>query len=141
MARETPLTEASKTLCRGSRELITTAKATRLEQEICLESKDALAASAAQRLLQNNYSDSNRTGSAMKLKIFLDSDSYECLYRHIARQAQSRVAINSAVLLGHTRVIDCADVEARDLLVTAQSQCPGAVRGITEAMLSAGLTP
>ena len=77
----------------------------------------------------------------MKLKIFLDSDSYEWLWSHVPLQALSRAALRQAVLLGHTRVIDCDDVEARDLLSSAQGHCPGAVRGITEAMRNAGLTP
>ena len=77
----------------------------------------------------------------MKLKIFLDSDSYECLLNHVPDQAPGRAAISEAVLLGHTRVVDCDDVEARDLLSSAQGYCLGAVRGIAQAMRSAGLTP
>ena len=77
----------------------------------------------------------------MKFKIFLDRDSYECLLEHVARDALSREVIHASVLLGNTRVVDCDDVEARDLLDQAQSQCPGAVRRITEAMLIRGLIP
>jgi hypothetical protein len=77
----------------------------------------------------------------MRLKIFLDIQSYECLIEHISREAPGRVAINAAVLLGNTRVVDCDDTEARDLLVGARNHCPGAVRRIIEAMLIAGLTP
>jgi hypothetical protein len=73
-------------------------------------------------------------GSSMKLKIFLDSDSYECLLNHVPDQAPSRAAICAAVLLGHTRVVDCNDVEARDLLVCARSHCPSAVASIAEAI-------
>ena len=60
----------------------------------------------------------------MKLKIFLDSDSYEWLWNHVPRQALSRDAINAAVLLGHTRVIDCDDVEARDLFLARKATVP-----------------
>jgi hypothetical protein len=77
----------------------------------------------------------------MKLKILLYDDSYECLLKHVAHKALRRSAMSEAVLRGHSRVIYCDDVEARDLLVLAQSQCPGAVRRITEAMRMAGLTP
>jgi hypothetical protein len=83
----------------------------------------------------------NRTANALKLKIFLDSGSYKCLLNHVSHRALSRAVISEAVLLGHTRVIDCDDVEARDLLVRAQSHCPSAVARIAEAMLSVGLIP
>ena len=73
-------------------------------------------------------------GSSMKLKIFLDSDSYKCLLKHVPDQAPSRAAISEAVLLGHTRVVDCNDVEARDLLVCARSHCPSAVASIADAI-------
>ena len=76
----------------------------------------------------------------MKVTIFLDGDSYECLLKHVGRQALSRTVIDATVQLGNTRVVDCDDVEARDLLGKARSECPGAVRRITEAMLSAGLS-
>jgi len=126
-------------LCRESLELCTTAKAMCLEsKEICLESKHAREASAAQ---PKTYAPLNGTLSRMKLKLFLDKDSYECLLNHLPHQSPSRAAINGAVLLGNTRIVDCDDVEARDLLGKARSECPGAVRRITEAMLSAGLTP
>ena len=78
---------------------------------------------------------------SMNLKIFLDGDSYECLLKHVDRQALSRAVIDATVQLGNTRVVDCDDVEARDLLDKARSECSGALRRITEAMLSAGLTP
>ena len=58
--------------------------------------------------------DLNRTANLVKLKIFLDGDSFECLLNHVPRRALSRDAINEAVLLGNTRVIDCDDIEARD---------------------------
>ena len=80
-------------------------------------------------------------GIQMNLKIYLDDDSYKCLLKHVSHKALSRAAISDAPLLGHTRVIDCDELEARDLLFNAQSQCPGGVCRITEAMLSAGLTP
>ena len=47
----------------------------------------------------------------MKLKLFLDSDSYECLLKHVPDQAPSRAAISQAVLLGHTRVVECDELE------------------------------
>jgi len=85
--------------------------------------------------------DLNRTANLVKLKIFLDGDSFECLLNHVPRPALSRDAINEAVLLGNTRVIDCDDVEARDLLVRARRHCPGAVARIAEAIRAAGLIP
>ena len=74
----------------------------------------------------------------MKLKIFLDRDSYECLLNHVA-PGLSRAALNAGVLLGNTRVIDCDDVEARDLLVCAISHCPAAVSRLAEALRVAGI--
>ena len=127
-----PLSEASQMLCRESLELCTTAKA------MCLESKHARETSAAQR---KTYAPLNGTLSRMKLKLFLDKDSYECLLNHLPHQSPSRAAINGAVLLGNTRIVDCDDVEARDLLSSAQGYCLDAVRGIVQAMRSAGLTP
>jgi len=78
--------------------------------------------------------------TAMKFKIFLDSDSYECLLNHVA-PGLSRAAILEAVLLGNTRVVCCDDAEARELLACARNHCPAAVRKIKEAMFIAGLTP
>ena len=75
----------------------------------------------------------------MKLKLFLDTDSYECLLKHVPDQAPSRAAICDAVLLGHTRVMDCDDVEAHDLLVCAISHCPDAVSRLAEALRAAGI--
>jgi hypothetical protein len=43
-------------------------------------------------------------------------------------------------MLGNTRVVDCDETQARELLVIARNHCPGAVRKINEAMLMAGLT-
>ena len=73
------------------------------------------------------------------MKIFLDGDGYKCLLKHVPDQAPGRAAISEAVLLGYTRVVDCDDVEARDLLVYARSHCPDAVDRIAEAMRAAGL--
>jgi hypothetical protein len=70
----------------------------------------------------------------MKLKLFLDKDSYECLLKHVSHEAPCRAAISAAVLLGNTRVVDCDDVEARELLACARSHCPGAVDRIAEAI-------
>jgi hypothetical protein len=52
----------------------------------------------------------------MKLKLFLDIDSYKCLLKNVPDRAPSRVVISEAVLLGNTRVVDCDDVQAHDLL-------------------------
>jgi hypothetical protein len=56
------------------------------------------------------------------------------------RDAVNHPAIDGAVLLGNTRVIDCDAVEARDLLACARIHCPSAVPRITEEMLLDGLT-
>lgn len=74
----------------------------------------------------------------MKLKIFLDLESYQCLKEHITH-APSRAAIDTAVQLGNTRVIECDDTVVRDLLVCAQNHCPDAARRIIEAIRAAGL--
>jgi hypothetical protein len=75
------------------------------------------------------------------LKIFLDSGSYKCLLNHVSHRALSRAVISEAVLLGHTRVIDCDDVEARELFACARSHCPSAVARIAEAIRAVGLIP
>jgi len=41
--------------------------------------------------------------------------------------------------VGHTKVFDCDEMQARELLVIARKRCPGAVRKIIEAMFMAGL--
>ena len=79
-----------------------------------------------------------RSFTAMKFKIFLDRDSYECLLNYVA-PGLSRAAILEAVLLGNTRVVDCDDVQARELLVCARIHCPGAVDRIAEAFRAAGI--
>ena len=65
----------------------------------------------------------------MRLKIFLDVASYDCL-----RKYHSSDVTNVAVLLGSTWVIDCDDMEARELLLVARSHCPNAVDRIAEAI-------
>ena len=93
--------EASKVLCRQSDDLCRAAKVVRLK------SKHAREASAAQRLLRKNYSAFKETLNPMKLKIFLDTESYRCLTSCLSIAARTRTAILTAVLLGNTRVIDC----------------------------------
>jgi hypothetical protein len=77
----------------------------------------------------------------VKLKLFLDSDSYECLLKHVPDQALSRAAISQAVLLGNTRVVECDELEARELLVCARSHYSSAIVRIDEAFRVAGLIP
>ena len=74
----------------------------------------------------------------MKLKIFLDGESYRCLTGCISIEARTRAAILTAMLLGNTRVVDCDDVQARELFKIAK-QVPGAAHRIIEAMNLAGL--
>ena len=88
-------------------------------------------------MAQQNFLALNRT--ALKLKIFLDSDSYQCSLSHAAHPALSRTSIIAAVLLGNTRVVDCDDVEARELLACARRHCPDAVTKIAEAIQAAGI--
>ena len=76
----------------------------------------------------------------MSLKIFLDKTSYDCLSEHLSSESMLRSGLCPAILLGNTRVFDCDEMQARELLVIAQNHCPGAVRKIKEAMLMAGLT-
>lgn len=68
------------------------------------------------------------------LRIFLDVPSYECLIAHTNCEALSRVAMNDARLLGNTRVIECSEAEANDLLITAGIHCPTAITRITDAI-------
>jgi hypothetical protein len=75
----------------------------------------------------------------LEWNIILDIDSYECSLKRVPNQAPSRAALNAAVLLGNTRVVDCDNVEARDLLVYAISPCPSAVGRIAEAIRAAGI--
>jgi hypothetical protein len=76
----------------------------------------------------------------MFLKIFLDITSYDCLREHLSSELMLRSCLSAAVMLGNTRVVDCDETQARELLVIARNHCPGAVRKINEAMLMAGLT-
>jgi hypothetical protein len=92
-------------------------------------------------MAQQNSWALNRTANALKLKIFLDTSSYDCLVKCIYSDALSRAAINAAGTLGNTRVVECDDIEARDLLFCAKSHCPGAVDKIAGAIRAAGLTP
>src|SRR4051812_161408 len=80
-------------------------------------------------------------GPAMKLTIFLDIPSYDCLQKRISLDAPSRAALNAAGLLGNTRVVECDDMEARELLFCAISHCPAAVGRLAEAIRAAGLIP
>jgi len=133
MTQQKSLYETSKVLCRQADKLCRAAKIARLE------SKEAREASAIRRLLRKNFWALYRTANSLKLKIFLDCASYERLVNYVVRDAVSHAAINAAVLLGNTRVIDCDDVEARDLLVRARSHCPGAVDRLVEAIRAAGI--
>ncbi len=74
----------------------------------------------------------------MRLKIFLDTESYRCLTRCIPIEARTRAAILTAVLLGNTRVIDCDDVEARELLLGTRSECPVPLTGLSKQGTSLG---
>jgi|KBSSwiStaDraftv2_1062776.scaffolds.fasta_scaffold92056_1 hypothetical protein len=78
--------------------------------------------------------------SKISLKIFLDITSYDCLREHLSSELMLRSCLSAAVMLGNTRVVDCDETQARELLVIARNHCPGAVRKINEAMLMAGLT-
>ena len=72
----------------------------------------------------------------MEVKIFLDIDSYDCLLKNVPRQAPSRAAINAAVRLGNTMIVECAEAEARALMVIARSRCPSVVASIADAIRS-----
>ena len=78
--------------------------------------------------------------SKISLKIFLDITSYDSLREHLSSELMLRSCLSAAVMLGNTRVVDCDETQARELLVIARNHCPGAVRKINEAMLMAGLT-
>ena len=92
-------------------------------------------------MAQQNFWALNRTANVLKLKIFLDISSYDCLVKCIYSDALSRAAINAAGPLGNSRVVECDDIEARDLLFCAKSHCPGAVDKIAEAIRAAGIVP
>ena len=84
---------------------------------------------------------SPQTFGQKTVKIFLDIRSYDCLREHLSSELVLRSCLRAAVLrLGDTRVVDCDEKQARELLVIARNHCPGAVRKIKEAMLMAGLS-
>jgi hypothetical protein len=59
---------------------------------------------------------------------------------HLSPQSMLRTCLSAAVMhVGHTKVFDCDEMQARELLVIARKHCPGAVRKIIEAMFMAGL--
>ena len=79
-----------------------------------------------------------KTHKEMSLKIFLDIKSYDCLSEHLSSELMLGSNLNEAPLLGTTRVVDCDNEKARDLLFCARSHCPGAVTRIAEAIRAAG---
>ena len=82
-----------------------------------------------------------QAGARRQVEIFLDITSYDCLREHLSAESMLRSCLSGAVThLGHTTVFDCAEMQARELLVIARNHCPRAVRKIKEAMVMAGLT-
>lgn len=85
----------------------------------------------------------------MILKIFIDKQNFDCLKRSLPAGSIGVAALNQAVHIANiisarassNAVVTCDDVEARDLLTHARSNCPGAVAAIAEAIRAAGLTP
>ena len=75
----------------------------------------------------------------MWLKLFLDEESFNCLCESVPRESNCGIALNRAVPLGTSRVVDCDDTEAFALLLQDQILCPNAVSEITEAIHIAGL--
>jgi hypothetical protein len=74
----------------------------------------------------------------MRLKIFLDIQSYECLIEHISREAPGRVAINAAVLLGNTRVVDCDDTKLAIFWLARGTIVPVPFAGLSKQCSSLG---
>jgi hypothetical protein len=73
------------------------------------------------------------------VKIFLDVTSYDCLRKHLSSETLLGSSLEVAPLLGNTRVVDCDDVKARDLLFCAKRHRPGAVARVAEALRAAGM--
>ena len=55
----------------------------------------------------------------MWLKIFLDEESFNCLRKSVSPESNCGIALNRAVSLGTSRVVDCDDTEAFALLFQA----------------------
>ena len=72
------------------------------------------------------------------LKIFLDIASYDCLSEHLSSESMLRSSLSAAILLGNTRVVDCDEPQARELVVIARNHCPDAVRKINDAFFFHG---
>jgi len=61
------------------------------------------------------------------LKIFLDIMSYDCLMDHLSSEPMLGSLLSTAVILiNNTRVFDCDEMQARELLSIARKHCPGA---------------
>jgi hypothetical protein len=70
----------------------------------------------------------------MQLKIFLDINSYNFFLSQLSHRSMSWTPINTAVLMGRTRIVECDRNEARALLLQAEGFCPAAAASITEAL-------
>jgi hypothetical protein len=75
----------------------------------------------------------------MLLKIFLDITNYDCLREHLFSESMLRSCPSAAVMLvSNIRIVDCDEMQVREVLVIARNHCTDAVRKINGAMLMAG---
>ena len=80
-------------------------------------------------------------GAQLKLRIFLDDNSFHCLKKSIPKGSRSHSIIENAIHLKFgtsNLVVSCDETEARNLLLYA-SDCPGIIASIHKALRSAGL--
>jgi hypothetical protein len=128
----TQLTERSKALCKRALELCEAAKVMHTASAAAIKRlQEVRDGSAAKRLMRNST----------QLRIFIDIYSYEFFVNHLSRRSISWDAINTAPLLGRTRVVECDGVEAYELLLRARASCPGAIAMISEAIHIASYRP
>ena len=76
----------------------------------------------------------------MLLKIFLLEEDFDCLRKFVPYDSTCRSVLDGAVPLGNTRVLDCDDIEARQLIIHALAHCPAAAANISRDIRAAGLT-
>ena len=118
----------SKVLYKRALDVCAAARVTCMASEQTLiRSQKARADSVATRLIRNS----------MHLKIFIDSPSYEYFIAHLSHHSICWAAINRAPLLGRTRVVECDEIEAHQLLLSARESCPRAIARISEAVRTA----
>jgi hypothetical protein len=120
-----PPIESSKVLCERALMPCAAAKAIQIKsQAVIKQAHEAREDLAAQRLLR----------TSAELRIFLDLYSFEYLLNRISHRSVGWAALNTARLLGNTRIVECDGIQAHELLLRAREYCPGAIDRIMEAI-------